>query len=105
MNEEEMYQFCSDNYNKALKFVEIFLDCYINADNPTMNFANECLTCFDWYNVGREIILENIHEKDNTEYVYKNKIENEILLYSKNIYKKILEGAKEYSDNNMIDII
>lgn len=104
MNEEEMYQFCYDNYDKALEFVEVFLDCYINGNNPTMNFANDCLTCFDWYNVGREIILENIYEKDNTECVYKNQIENEILLYSKNIYKKILEGAEEYSDNNMIDI-
>ena len=104
MNEEEMYQFCYDNYDEALKFVEVFLDCYINGNNPTMNFTNDCLTCFDWYNIGREIILGNIYEKDNTEYVYKNQIENDILLYSKDIYKKILEGAEEYSSNNMIDI-
>lgn len=105
LNEKEMYQFCYDNYDEALKFVEVFLDCFVNADNPTMNFFGECITCFDWYNVGREIILGNICNADDVEYIYKNTLENNILIYIKQIYKEILSGAIEYSDNNEIYIV
>ena len=59
MNENKMYQFCYDNYQDALQFVEIFLDCFVNAEHPTMDFFEDCVTCFDWYNVGREIVLSN----------------------------------------------
>lgn len=105
LNKNEMYQFCYDNYEEASKFVEVFFDCFINADNPTMELFDGCVTCFDWYNVGREIALENIHNTNNIEYVYKNVLENHILIYIKQIYKEILNGAMEYSDNNEICII
>lgn len=105
LNEEnKMYQFCYDNYEMAEKFVEIFLDIYVNPNTPCMEIFNGVGIIIDKYNLGRKIILENCSVKNDVEEIFYSKLEDKIWNWTDNLGQEILEQAIEYADNNEVII-
>ena len=105
LNEEmKMYQFCYDNYELAEKFVEVFLDIYINPNTPLMEIFNGVGIIIDKYNLGREIILENCTVENDIEEINYSKLEEKIWNWTDNLAQENLEQAIEYAYNNEVNI-
>lgn len=109
LEEQEMYQFVDDEYEQSLKFVEVFLDSFINASNPYMEFLNDNMICIDKYNIGRDIVLQNCEyndwdKNDDNEVIEYEKFIKALDVWINQLKEEIIDKALEYIEDNEIGL-
>lgn len=105
LEEQEMYQFVNDEYEQSLKFVEVFLDNFVNASNPYMEFLGDSMICIDRWNVGRSIVLEHCkYNNEGKEVIEYEVFERALDYWINQLKEEIINETIEYIEENDIGL-
>ena len=107
IEDKKYHEIClwiSENPLKALQIIEVWLDLYVNDDNPYHELCNGDVVIYSKYGQGREAVLDVLSRQEDQNNIDVTEYDYAIALMSDEHNINITDGANEYCMNNGINI-